>query len=233
MKQLFSAVAIALFVSAAYLIISPKVSAQCTTAYGGSVTCPAVNLVINKQVENPQTGAFVDNLDNPKFTPAPSSKDLVTYRLIITNTSGSNIARVTVRDVFPQFINFVSGPGNFDNNTKTLTFELTSLTVGESRTFTVQGRIVPDNQIPSDIGIVCDARTTNTTTATADSGPSASDNARVCIERQVLGGKVVITPAKITEVPATGINVLQLLALVPTALVGLTIRRAAIAQKAL
>lgn len=225
MKQVLFIAGIVIAISTIYLVAAKSMaSAQCTPLYGGGVTCPSITIAVNKTVKIPSTEDFVDNLSNPKFAVDTN----VTFHLTVTNTGSTNIARVIVKDVFPQFINFVSGPGSFDNATKTLTFEVTSLTVGESRTFTVEGKTVADNQIPSEIGIVCDGRTTNQVTATADTGQSATDVSQICIERKVLGKEVIIVPAKVTQIPVTGSEVLYALVFIPAALIGFMLRRKAI-----
>lgn len=232
MKNVFLLGVVVLAISLGYVLVNGSLAnAQCVPVYGGGVSCPSVNIAINKQVAHPQTGSFVDNVgvNDPKF----SVEQTVTFHLVVTNVGNSAIAQVVVHDVFPQFVNFVSGPGSFDTNSKTLTFEVTSLQVGESRTFIVQGKVVPENQLPSDLGTAC---VTNQSSATSNTGQVASDNAQFCIQRRVLGGQpgqpstavVVFPPSQVTQIPATGVNLLQLLALAPTALVGLLLRKRAV-----
>jgi len=54
------------------LLASPVFAQSCTTQYGGSTTCMPSDLIINKQVQNPVNGVFVDNLtvSDPTFAPA-------------------------------------------------------------------------------------------------------------------------------------------------------------------
>ena len=139
-----------------FLVISTSASADtsCQPIYGGGQTCVQVgNVVINKTVQNPQTGSFVDNLNinDPKFAPTSS----VTFNITVTNTGSSTINKITAKDTLPSFVNFISGPGSFDSNTKVLTFDVGNLAAGESRTFTVAAKIVDQGQLPSDQGITC------------------------------------------------------------------------------
>lgn len=231
MKKVFFITAIALVTSVSFALINATLTdAQCTPLYGGGQTCPSVNIAVNKAVQHPQSNAFVDNLgvNDPKF----SAEQVVTFQIVVTNTAGASIGRVIVRDVFPQFVSFISGPGNFDNNTKTLTFEVTSLAAGESRTFTLQGRVVPEDQLAQNVGVAC---VVNQAVVTMDDGRSASDNAQLCIERKVLGGQPgvpskevqVFPPSKVEIIPVTGPNVLQIAALATAGLLGFVLRKRA------
>lgn len=229
MKKAFIAILTTLVATGMFATFATQTDAQCQPIYGGGQNCPSVNIAINKTVQNPSNGAFVDNLgvNDSKF----SATQTVTFQIVVTNTGNSPIANITVKDVFPQFTNFISGPGNFDNNSKTLSFEVTSLNVGESRTFTVQGQVVAENQLPQDTGVAC---VSNGAVATDNSsGASASDNAQFCIQRQVLGTTpsqqvVIFPPSKVTQIPATGVNPLQFVALFAAGLAGYVLRKKAI-----
>ena len=229
MKKLIGIIFVSLAIAAVYAFVNTNVLAEsCTPIYGYGQQCaPGVNIAVNKLIANPQSGSFVDNLgiNDPKHV----AEQTVNFNIIVTNTGSTNIAHVEVKDVFPQFINFISGPGNFDNNTKTLTFEVTSLNVGESRTFALQGKVVPENSLPADQGIMC---VTNQAFVATNEGKTSADNAQLCIERKVLGGQtgkvVVFPPSKVTQIPATGVSIIQLLILAPTTLIGFILRKKAL-----
>src|SRR4030042_6518487 len=207
-------------VATLYLVsaLSVKADVSCQPIYGGGETCIQVGPVtINKTVKNPKTNAFVDNLgvNDPKYSPSST----VTFNLTVTNTGGSNISKTTVKDIFPQFTDFVSGSGSFDANTKTLSFDIKDLKAGESRTFTVQGKTATTDQLPSSQGITC---VVNQATATSDNGQQSSDNSQFCIEKPVLGvtkGGLKVAPAPSMAVtPPTGPEMLPLIGLVPSAI---------------
>src|SRR3989344_1052804 len=103
--------------------VSANADSSCQPIYGGGETCVQVgNVFVNKTVQNPQSNSFVDNLgvNDPKYSPSSN----VTFHITVTNNGGNTISKITVKDILPQFVNFVSGPGSFDSNSKTLTFEL-------------------------------------------------------------------------------------------------------------
>ncbi len=143
-------------------VFVPSVHAQeCTTQYGGTVVCPPVDLTINKQVAQPVTQTkggtasapvFVENLGtNQPFGPGAE----VLYRLVVKNTGSVTLNPVTVRDVLPAYLTFVSGAGSYDANSRTLTMTLDNLTAGESRTIDFVAKVVPATQFPTGQNTFC------------------------------------------------------------------------------
>lgn len=206
---------------------------QPCTPYGG-VGCPTENILINKMVQNPQTSVFVDNLgvNDPKYGPDAT----VFFQLTISNTGNTVLNKVTVKDIFPEFVTFNAGAGNYDANSKTLTFDLQDLKPGESRAFVITGKVASIDKLPQDKGIVC---VTNQSFVSTN-GKTSQDNARFCIQKPVLGGKVVpVVPTEtkggqkifpkpeVTTTPPTGPEALALVALVPSALAGFVLRKKA------
>jgi uncharacterized repeat protein (TIGR01451 family) len=220
---------LSVFALAIFILMASAQGALANTAcqpiYGGGQTCVQVgNVVINKTVQNPQTAAFVDNLNinDPKFAPASSVK----FNITVTNTGSSAIAKTTVKDTLPQFVNFVSGSGSFDSNTKVLTFDVENLAAGESRTFTIAAKVTDSGQLPADQGITC---VVNQALATSENGQQSSDNSQFCIQKPVLGetkGGLKVFPAPaVTTTPSTGPEMLPLIGLIPSAVAGFFLRR--------
>lgn len=193
----------------------------CEPIYGGGQTCVSKgNLVINKTVKNPSNGDFVDNLsqtNDPKFGP----NQTVTFQLTVVNTGGQNFSEVTVTDILPSYLTFVSGPGVFDSNTKKLTFKVSDLGAGESRSYTINTKVASD--VPNDPAVNC---VVNNAKAVTGSG-EASDISQVCLQNTGKGGFQVLGTPAIKETPATGPEMLSLLGLIPAAISGLFLRRKA------
>lgn len=195
----------------------------CQPIYGGGQTCITTgNISINKAVINPQTNQFVDNLsiNDPRFQPG----FITTFQLKIVNTGNSNISKVKITDIFPQYVTFSSGPGSFDNNTKTLTFEIDNLKSNEARTFTITGKIVDSSSIPIDQGgVVCvinQAQAVN-----LDYGSQVSqDNAQLCIEKVAVSSGFP-SVAAVAVTPSTGPEAWGLISLIPTGIAGWFLRR--------
>lgn len=235
MKNVFASIFV---LSVFYFVLAFSASADtvCQPIYGGGQTCVQQGkIVINKTVQNPSNGAFVDNLgvNDPKHSPDQT----VTFQLTVTNTGDTTLSKITVKDIFPQFVSFVSGPGNFDSNTKVLTFDVANLATNESRTFTITGKVAGSGDLPSDQGITC---VVNQSTAVSDSQTS-QDNAQFCIQKQVLGaaptvsvptttkGGLKVFPApQVTTTPPTGPEMLSLIGLIPTGALGFFLRKKAI-----
>ena len=199
---------------------------SCQPIYGGGQTCVTTgNFVIDKKILNTQTNAFVDNLgvNDMKFEPG----NIVNFQISVTN-NGTTSQTIDVKDIFPQYLNFETGPGSFDPNTKNLTFTANNLKPDETRTFKVNGRIVDSNQISISQGFVC---VVNQATATnpKDTSQTSQDNSQFCIEKKVQGavkgGFPVLPVTPVYSTPATGSETLALISLIPTAIAGWLLRK--------
>lgn len=226
-------------ISTILLLSSVKAEAStvsCQPIYGGGQSCvQAGNVSVNKRVVDPN-GNLVDNLgiNDNKFGP----ESIVTFQIAVTNTGNTQIATVQVRDIFPQYIDFSSGAGNYDSTSKTLSFDINNLNPSETRTFNLVAKVVKAENLPVDKGIVC---VVNQATAKDVSSSEASqDNTQVCIQKQLIqpgvtvvpsetkGGLKVFPPQKVLTSPATGPEMLPLIALIPTGALGAFLRKKAV-----
>jgi len=194
---------------------------ECQVIYGGGVVCPEVPIIIDKKVQAPTKGGqFVDNLliNDPKFAP----NENVIFQIEVKNTGSQTIPRIESIDTLPNFLTFVSGVGTFDNNKKTLTFVINNLEPGKSQLFTVVTKATDENTLPQPVN--CNVE--NRITATTDKRLTATDMASVCIEKKVLAAVPKVAEAPIMEVtPPTGPEILPLLGLFPTGLLGYFLRK--------
>lgn len=206
--------------------VKTSASSSCQPIYGGGETCVQVgNISINKTVKNPSTGSFVDNLsvNDPKYSPTST----VNFQITVTNTGNGNISSTTVKDTFPNYVTFVSGPkdGKFDSNSKVLTFTVGNLAAGASQTFDVSAKVADQGSLPADQGVTC---VVNQVNATSNDNQQSSDNSQFCIEKPTpttKGGlKVFPAPAVVTT-PSTGPEMLPLIGLIPSGLFGIFLRR--------
>lgn len=183
-----------------------RVAAQsCTTQYGGTTTCVPTDLTINKQVKNTVTGIFVENL-GVSDTPFGVGSDVL-FRLTIRNGSGETFNPVTVRDVLPEHLTFVAGPGTYDNKTRTLTFTLTNLIAGETRTQEIMVKVV--TTIPQDKSMICEQNYAEVSALNRKD----NDSSQVCMASKVIGT---------TTLPVAGFDdLLLILPFVGTAIGGL------------
>lgn len=211
------------------LVSSASASTSCQPIYGGGETCVQVgNISINKTVQNPTTGSFVDNLsiNDPKYSPTST----VNFQITVTNTGSGNISSTTVKDTFPNYVTFVSGPGNFDSNSKVLTFTVGNLAAGASQTFNVSAKVADQGALPADQGVTC---VINQASAVSNDNQQSSDNSQFCIEKPTQsapttkGGLKVFPAPKVVTTPATGPEMLPLIGLIPSGLFGLFLRKKA------
>lgn len=203
MKKTNIAIAVSTIVTSA-LMFAPIVSADmCTTQYGGTSNCTPSDLTINKQVFNPVTRVYVDNLTttDPTFTPGNE----VNYRLIVHNGSGETF-QVNVKDILPPYMTFVAGPGTYNADTRTLEFKLENLIAGETRTIDLLAKVVNADKFPEGKSLFCVVNVAEVHALNRND----SDSAQVCLKN----GEVTIT-----KLPVAGFSDMMLL--LPFAGVGL------------
>jgi uncharacterized repeat protein (TIGR01451 family) len=188
-------------------VLPNKAFADCQALYGGGQTCTSYTFTVEKLVQVPGAGNFVDNLsiNDPRY----SLSQIVNFEIVVTNTGNSTISSITLTDTFPQFIQFVSGPGSFNSNNKVLTFAVNNLGAGQSQTFNVSGKVYGSG-VPQ--GITC---VVNQVSGVDNNGNTNNSSSQLCIQRT----------AKITTTPPTGPEMLPLMALIPGALGGIFLRK--------
>lgn len=224
MKKIFNFVILTVFSLALAGGLSPAF-ADCQALYGGGQTCTSnFSFTINKMVQVPGKGGgqYVDNLsiNDAKYFPSQN----VNYEIIVTNTGSQTIPTINITDTFPQFITFVSGAGNYNQNNNTLSFTVSNLDAGKSVTYVLTAKTADSNTLPNTQGITC---VINQVSATDTNGDLNSDSSQLCIQKNVLSATPLpVLPApKIVATPATGPEMLPLLALIPGALGGLFLRK--------
>ncbi len=205
-----------LLVGSASLAFGAGSYSNCQVIYGGGEVCnPSVKFNIDKKVQKPTKGGeFVDNLsaNDEKFNPGQN----VNFKLTVQNTGDKEVT-LTVSDILPNYLNFVSG-GTFDSNGKKVTNTLT-LKAGESKDLTIVTKVSDASSLPSE-SVIC---VTNVARAVDSTGVTAEDNAQVCIQKGVTIQPQV--PSK--NIPNTGPEALALVVLPPLGAAGLYLRRKA------
>jgi uncharacterized repeat protein (TIGR01451 family) len=228
MKNLTTIIATSLILG--FLIASNATSAfaDCQAIYGGSQNCTtSYTFTVQKLVQVPgkSGGSYVNNLsiNDAKYAP----NQTVNFQVNVKNTSSQTIPTITVKDIFPQYLSFVSGAGSFDTNSNTLTFTVSNLGAGETKTFNLVGKVADATTLPSDQGVVC---LINQANGTDNNGAVNASSSQFCVEKAVLGTSfpVVTTKGGITTTPATGPEMLPLMALIPGGLAGFILRKKSI-----
>jgi uncharacterized repeat protein (TIGR01451 family) len=224
MKKILNFVILTVFSLALAGGFSPAL-ADCQPLYGGGQSCTTnFSFTINKLVQVPGkgNGQYVDNLsiNDPKYSPSEN----VNYEVIVTNTGSQTIPTINVTDAFPQFITFVAGVGNYNQNANTLTFTIANLDPGKSVTYILTAKTADENKLPNNQGITC---AVNQIKGVDSNGNVDSDSSQVCILKNVLSATTppVLPAPKIVATPATGPEMLPLLGLIPGGLGGLILRK--------
>ncbi len=182
MKNLGKFLLPSILVLSAFLIspVSAKAAERCESQYGGGEICVKTGeLQIDKEVWDPDSGRFVDNLgiQNHKFTTA----EIVTFKLNIKNVGDETLHDIEVTDTLPDFLFFIEG--------ETGSFKIDRLNPGESFEKTLKAQVKAESELT--IPTVCVVNT-----AEARAGEEHDkDTAQICLTKKVLG---------ITTLPKTG-----------------------------
>lgn len=182
--------------------VAPVFADECGGAYQSA--CQPVDLTVNKTVKHPtNSGVFVENLTSNDPSYSPGSEIL--FKMTVKNSSGETFHPVTVRDILPEHLTFLSGPGTYDTGSRTLTFTMDNLVAGESRTVEILTKVV---NVASNAALLCES---NYVKVTAPARPKGDDDtSQFCIQTKVLG---------VTTLPVAGYN--DLLVILPFAAAGL------------
>ncbi|HSA83873.1 MAG TPA: hypothetical protein VLF20_03220 [Patescibacteria group bacterium] len=213
---LFLAVLAVLFVPQAQ---ASGTDSRCTVVstgqYSSKESC--IKLIIDKKVLKPGTKDYVDGLSvsDPKY----NLDQQVTFQVVVQNVGAEELSDITIVDTMPQNVDYVSGAGSYDAGSRKLTFKLDKLTVGQSQTFYIVGKVT--NAIAfGENGYVC---VTNYVQASAKNGLSVDDAAQFCVERPVK----VYEPVPVKKTPATGPEMLAIPMLFGMGGAGVFLRRKA------
>jgi uncharacterized repeat protein (TIGR01451 family) len=152
--------------------------------YGG--VTPNQSIIIDKKVGMPNStkGGVVNYVDNfspndPRYKPGQQ----VYFQIKVKNTSNVTLKNVVVKDIVPAYLEPIEGPGNFDSNTRTVTYTYAELKAGEEKTERLLMQIYPQDRLPTDKGLMCIVNK-----AEVQSGNiSGQDSAQLCIEKEVIG----------------------------------------------
>ncbi|KKS98733.1 MAG: hypothetical protein UV73_C0001G0254 [Candidatus Gottesmanbacteria bacterium GW2011_GWA2_43_14] len=166
-----------------------------TTVYGGEpvygggvIVSKSGELLIDKMVLNPATDAFVDHLGptDPKYR----SLQIVTFRIRVENSGEESLGEVVVTDLLPDFVDFMSGPGSYDQDSRKLTFTVENLEPGESEEFHIKARASHQATLPEEKNIVCPVNIAEAVTGDRQE----KDESQFCIEKEM----------EVEQVPETG-----------------------------
>jgi len=200
-------------------------TSNCQIVYGGGEVCESkIQFTIDKKVQAPNKGGeFVDNLtiNDHRFIPGNNAS----FKIIVKNTGDATIEKLNVTDTLPAYLTFVSGPGNYNESNRTLSYTIDKLEKGKTHEQTFVVTIATADNLPANQGIVC---ITNEAMATDNKGTQAKDAASLCVQKETTGAKPtpqVFEKTPVKKIPETGPEMLPLLGLIPAGLAGIAMRR--------
>jgi uncharacterized repeat protein (TIGR01451 family) len=198
------------FATAGLFLVHPVFADnQCNDQYGNTVPCQPTNLNINKMVQDPISGKYVENITTPEF----SQGNNVNFKLTVTNNSGETFTNVSVTDGVPTNLLIDDATTNLNSGVKidvssdkkNLTVHIDNLTVNESVDIYVFTHLV--GAYPAGDSFCQD----NWAKVTASARPNGDTNfARFCVANNASGAKTL---------PTAGVE--DLLYIIPSVLTGI------------
>lgn len=213
--------------------------AECVPIYGGGQTCTNPHLSIIKSVFNPVSNNYVHDLgiNDTRFHPG----ERVSFHITVTNTGSGKATKVVVVDSLPSTLLAVAP--NPDSMTgpagATVTMQANDLGPDQSVSFTVVGQVA--DTIPPGVG--CSSNKAQVTSQ--EDSVAAVDFSQFCVEQavptpttapeqptsapttsvQTQTAPTVYPPTPTTTLPPTGPEALPIIALFPTGLTGILLRK--------
>jgi uncharacterized repeat protein (TIGR01451 family) len=186
----------------ASLVASLGASSVHADSYGNGGETPKNDITINKEVKNPVTNIYVENLGSADPTFSPNGE--VTFRFTIKNSSGETFNPVELTDQLPEFLVYWSSsvPATYDAGLRKVTMKLENMIAGETRTVEMVAKVADTGAFKSTRTIFCES---NYAKVTAPSRPAGDDDtADFCIQTKVAG---------VENLPVAGFN--DLFTLIP------------------
>lgn len=136
----------------------PNIANNQSQSVSTTVTCPNPTFAITKT--------------DGRNTAAP--EDVLTYNIAVTNTSTVDASNVTVTDVLPSALLFLTASDNGSHTNGTVTWNNISIAAGQTKTLTLEAKVLPNT--PN--------QTVLTNTATVNNGPTATDSTTITVNAQ-------------------------------------------------
>lgn len=150
---------------------------RCETQYGGNEVCVRTGqLQIDKEVWNPDTEKFVDNLglSDHKFLPG----DEIIFKLKIKNVGDNTFSKVEVRDYLPDLIYLTNGD---------IAFNINDLHPGDVNEYEIKTKVVDASQFPNGKSLICEVNASEVWSGDEHD----KDTSQVCLTTNVLGVSIL------------------------------------------
>lgn len=180
------------------LVKNVNAKVTCWAEYGGEEVCERTgDIYLDKMVSLPREKnegdlIFKDNLSEDAVERYVNGQ-IAVFEIKVKNVGDATLNKVTVKDRFPEYVDYPhDGDSRWDEGSRTYTYEISDLAIGETDTHQIEARVTTSNY-------VC---VTNVAEAYPSEGSGDSDTAKLCAGERVLG---------VTTMPATGSHLLPIL----------------------
>lgn len=248
-QPMFKSLIFALILTTYYFLLSTNVSAQssCPPIFGGGDPCVVhPNLTIDKKIEDPLSGQFLDALT---YTISDQSEaENLIFRITIKNTSSNALSNISLTDTLPSVFTYVSGNGKYDPAKKTFTDTINKLEKNQSKEYTLRVTINPEvlekasacsinqavitqnNKKGSDYVKTC-INLSIGTTVTSVEGATSKGGLKPTAPKTTKGGIPVFSQTKQSKTPDTGPEAVGIIGLPLIAGLGYWLREKPLSKK--
>jgi uncharacterized repeat protein (TIGR01451 family) len=229
---------------------------SCPPLYNGGIVCQEANdFSIDKKIQTPKDGSFVDRINqgDARITPERT----MIFRIVTTNKTEKTLRNIRVIDTLPAFVQYITADTAVKKGNTIVSYTISSLEAKQTHTVNLETKVLSNEKLPGTNGPLCVA---NEVEAKSGFTSVARDFVTFCIEREgtqtsqateakdpssfaglTKGGTLIsptpvnttkggqtVHPAPVTSKnPDTGPEVLALIGLIPGAIAGFWLRKKA------
>lgn len=172
-KCFLTLTAIAVLFATSFPLVTAAKADTCSDPYQ---PCPE-DAQVDKTVKNPKTGLWEEDIEIYEYPFMPTQT--VEYKIMYRNNGNVDLHNVVIKDRLPQYLDWKSGPGSYDSNTKTLTYNVGDLPKDSGwKEITFEAKIVDEDALPRDSYVCQD----NLTWIEVDGEVKDRDTAKMCVK---------------------------------------------------
>jgi uncharacterized repeat protein (TIGR01451 family) len=149
------------------------------------------------KIKHPQSGEYTDNIKAEEVTFLPGQE--VEFQVEVKNNAAFDLQDVVVNNKLDANVEFISGPGNYDQNSHTIGWLEDRILKEETKQYYIKLKVTPKGTSQNDPNCV-----KNSVEAKKDSA-LVSDSTEFCFQNKVL--------STVSELPKTGVSVFNILLL--------------------
>lgn len=244
------------------VVLTPKVFSQtptpttCPALYNGGIVCQeAKDFSVDKKIQTPGDGSFVDQIPQSDRMIAPERTMI--FRIEIANKTSRTLRNITVTDTLPAHIQFVRSDIPVKQSGDKLTLTLATLETKKTSRVNIETKVKAKSSLPATSPVICvanqvearsgfnnlgrdfvtfciDNASTAEAAAATTTSPSFPDRTKggqsvttpsPTPPTSTKGGQVVHPAPNTTNNPNTGPEALALIGLIPAGVAGLWFRK--------